>query len=91
MVQPVKNLPEMQETQSQSLSQEDLLEKGMATLSRILEQRSLVGYSPWGKEHLLTPRHNDMAWLWQIQFLQLLPLDTEILSGEKISVMLHLP
>ena len=87
----VKNLPDMQETQSQSLGQEDLLEKGMATHSRILGQRSLVGYSPWVKENLLTPHHNDVAWLWQIQFLQLLPLNTEILSGEKISVMFHLP
>ena len=31
MVQMVKNLSAMQETQVQSLSQEDLLEKGMAT------------------------------------------------------------
>ena len=43
----------MQETQVQSLDREDPLEKGMATLSSILawrshEQRSLVGYSPWG-------------------------------------------
>ena len=43
----------MQETRVQSLGQEDLLEKEMATHSDILaweicEQRSLVGYSPWG-------------------------------------------
>ena len=42
----------MQETQVQSLGQEDPLEKGMATHSSILAweilQRSLVGYSPWG-------------------------------------------
>ena len=43
----------MQETQIQSLSQEDPLEKGMVTHSSILawksrEQRSMVGYSPWG-------------------------------------------
>ena len=45
----------MQETlemQIRSLSQEDPLEEGMATLSVLLpgeshEQRSLVGYSPW--------------------------------------------
>jgi len=49
----VKNLPEMQETQVQSLGQEDPLEKGMATDSSILAwripshgQRSLAGYSP---------------------------------------------
>ena len=44
----VKNLPEVQETQVQSLGQEDPLEKGMATHSSILAwkipQRSLVGY-----------------------------------------------
>ena len=32
----VKNLPEVQETQVQSLGQEDPLEKGMATHSSIL-------------------------------------------------------
>ena len=43
----------MQETQVQSLGQEDPLEKEMATHSSILAwrihgQRSRVGYSPWG-------------------------------------------
>ena len=50
----VKNLPamqELQETQVQSLGQEDPLEEGMATHSSILPeeshgQRSLVDYSP---------------------------------------------
>ena len=51
----VKNLPAMQETQLQSLGQEDPLEKEMATHSSILageshRQRSLVGYSLWGQE-----------------------------------------
>ena len=32
----VKNLPAMQETQAQSLGQEDPLEKGMATQSSVL-------------------------------------------------------
>ena len=36
MAQTVKNLPGMQETQVRSLSQEDPLEKGMATHSSIL-------------------------------------------------------
>ena len=36
MVQTVKNLPAMQETWLQLLGQEDPLEKGMATHSRIL-------------------------------------------------------
>ena len=35
----VKNLPAMQETQVQSLGQEDALEKGMATHSSILAWR----------------------------------------------------
>ena len=35
----VKNLPALQETWVQSLSQEDTLEKGMATHSRILARR----------------------------------------------------
>ena len=43
--------------QVQSLAQEDLLEKGMATHSSILAWRiplwrSLVGYSPWGCKDL---------------------------------------
>ena len=41
----VKNLPALQETQVQSLSQEDLLEKGMATHSSTLAWRL-----PWTDE-----------------------------------------
>ena len=41
----VKNLSAMQETQVQSVSQEDLLEKGMATHSSILAWRI-----PWTEE-----------------------------------------
>ena len=57
MVQTVKNLPEMQETQVQSLGWEDPLEKGMATHSSILAwkfdgQRSLTSYSSWGCKEL---------------------------------------
>ena len=49
----VKNLPTMQETQVQSLGQEDPLEKGMATHSIFLPgefhgQRSLAGSNPQG-------------------------------------------
>ena len=50
----VKNLPAMQETRVQSVSQEDPLEKEMATHSSIMflpefrGQRSLAGYSPRG-------------------------------------------
>ena len=43
--QMVKNLPARQETQVQSLGQEDPLEKGMATQSSILAWRI-----PWSEE-----------------------------------------
>ena len=45
VAQTVKNLPAMQETQVQSLGQEDPLEKGMATHSSILSRRI-----PWTEE-----------------------------------------
>ena len=45
MAQIVKNLPAMQETWIQSLGWKDLLEKGMATHSSILEWRI-----PWTEE-----------------------------------------
>ena len=45
MTQMVKNLPTMQETQVQSLHQEDPLEKGLATHSSILAWRI-----PWTEE-----------------------------------------
>ena len=42
----VRSLPAMQDTQVQSLDQEDPLEKGMATHSSILAWRI-----PWTEEH----------------------------------------
>ena len=45
MIQTVKNLPAMQETQVPSLGWEDPLEKGMATHSIILVWRN-----PWTEE-----------------------------------------
>ena len=45
MVQMIKNLPVMQETQVQSLDQENSLEKGMATHFSILAWRI-----PWTEE-----------------------------------------
>ena len=42
VAQTVKNLSAMQETKVQSLGQEDLLEQGMATHSRILVWRVLT-------------------------------------------------
>ena len=51
----VKNSPAKQETQVQSLGQEDALEKGMTTHPSPVflpekphGQRSLASYSPWG-------------------------------------------
>ena len=49
----VKGLPAIQETQVQSLGQEDPLEKEMQPASVFLpgkshRQNSLAGYSPWG-------------------------------------------
>ena len=51
----VKITTAVQETQVQSLDQEDSLEKEIATHSSILAlgfhgHRSLVGYSPWGRK-----------------------------------------
>ena len=48
VAQIVKNMPEMQETQVQSLGQEDPLEKGMATHSSILACRSPCTEEPGG-------------------------------------------
>ena len=45
MAQTIKNLPAMWETWVQSLGQEDVLEKGMATHSSILAWRI-----PWTEE-----------------------------------------
>ena len=55
----VKNLPAMQETQVQSLGQEEPLEKEMATHSSILAWRipwteEPGGYSPWDRKVLDT-------------------------------------
>ena len=53
VAQTVKSMPVIQETQLQSLDQEDPLEKSIATHSSILARRipwteEPVGYSPWG-------------------------------------------
>ena len=54
MAQTVKRLPTMQETQVQSLGQEDLLEKEMATHSSILSWEI-----PWTEE---SGRLQSMGW-----------------------------
>ena len=53
MAQMVKNLQAMKETQVQSLSWDDPMEKGVEIHSSTLAgesqgQKSLVGYSTWG-------------------------------------------
>ena len=48
----VKNLPAMQETQVQSLGQEDPLEKHMATHSRILAWRIPSTRKPGGLQSM---------------------------------------
>ena len=61
----VKNLPVTWDTRAQTLGWEDPLEEEMATYSSILAekshgQRSLVGYSSWGRERAgddLTTKH----------------------------------
>ena len=57
VAQTIKNLPAIQETRVQSLSQEDPLEKEMQATPVFLPrefhgQRSLVGYSSWGSKDL---------------------------------------
>ena len=59
VAQMVKNPPAVQETRVWFLGQEDPLEQEIAICSCILawkshEQRSLVGYSPWGHKELDT-------------------------------------
>ena len=62
MAQKVKNLPEMQEVQVQSLDLEDPLEEEMASPSSILARRiprteEPENYGPWGhKESDTTER-----------------------------------
>ena len=55
VAQILKNLPAMQETQVRSLGQEDPPEEEMAIHPVFLSgeshgQRSLAGYSPWGRK-----------------------------------------
>ena len=56
MAQTVKNLPAMQETQVQSLGQEDHQEKGMATHSSILAWRILWTEEPGGLQSMGSER-----------------------------------
>ena len=55
----VKKLPAMQETQVQSLGQEDPLEKGVATHSRILAWEISWAEEPVGLQSLESQRVGD--------------------------------
>ena len=57
MAQTLKNLLAMQETQVQSLGQEDPREKGMATHSNntLCPERSILPATRWAPEHLSHP------------------------------------
>ena len=59
VAQKIRNLPAMRETWIRPMGWEDPLEDGMATHSsilacRILMERSLEYYSPWGHKELDT-------------------------------------
>ena len=56
MAPTVKNSPSMQETRVQSLGQEDLLEKGMATHSSILAWRIPRREEPSGLRYMGSQR-----------------------------------
>ena len=59
----VKTLPAMQETQVQSLGQEDPPEKGVATHSRILSWRIPWAEEPGGLYNIIQP----LVWQSQTQ------------------------
>ena len=56
MAQVVKHLPTMQETQVQSLGQEDPLEREMATHSSILAWKTPWTEKPGGLQSMGSPR-----------------------------------
>ena len=56
MAQTVKNLPTIQETQVQSLDQEDPLEKRMTTHSSILAEKTSGTEEPGGLESMGSQR-----------------------------------
>ena len=70
----VKNLPAMQESQVQSLGQEDPLVKGMATHSNILAWRILWTEEPGGLQSVgwQRVRHNQVTNTTKLQILLLI-------------------
>ena len=67
VAQTVKNLPAMWKAWVRSLGWEDPLDETMATQSNILTwknshgQRSLGGYSPWGRKESDTTKHSTLV------------------------------
>ena len=72
----VKNLPAMRETQVQSLGQKDPLEKGMATLSSILDWRIPRTEAPGG---LLSTGRKEADITESLTLLQLLIITVTIM------------
>ena len=66
VVQKIKNLLAMQETQVGSQDQEDTLEKGIPTPvflpGEYHRQRSLAGYIPWGHKDSDTTEQLTLSW-----------------------------
>ena len=64
MAYTIKNLPAMQETGTQSLGQEDPLEKEMATHSSVLARRIPWTEEPGGLKSMGSQRirHDDRLW-----------------------------
>ena len=71
MTQSVKNLPAIWETWVRSLGREDPMEEGMATplqyscLEKPHGQKSLVGYSLWGRKESYMTERLTTTMLWK--------------------------
>ena len=92
----VKNPPAMQETQIRSLGRENPLEKGLPSLVLLPGeshgQRSLVGYSPWGrKESDTTERLSRHAHPWRTEVLLPPQLSAGSFQGPLVSLPRGLP
>ena len=96
VAQMVKNLPSVQEIWVRSPDQEDPLEKGKATQYSCLEnphgQRSLGGYSPWGRKESdttewLAHTSGDNLSTWGSERLKFLLKVTQL----EMSLVLSLP
>ena len=89
VAQTAKNLPAVQETQVWSLGWEDLLDKGLATHSSIQPgeshgQRSLAGYSLWGRKESNTTeqintQHTGLISTWNVSIYLLSSLSVTLI------------